>query len=154
MIRQPDNGMRVVILHNARRVEIPKEFAFYYTELGLLLNFRRWPKIYFLRHDLKAKVDKVNGGMRFWTKHLEPIVAYANESSLSSFYEAGGAMYTNYDSLQTAYRESRQTMRCKGCGGRIQGEISVSTGLCEVCRRKNKAWKQIQKLASSISVEA
>jgi hypothetical protein len=137
---------RTVVLHDARRVEIPVEFWNYYRDLGLLIAYRRWPELGFLRHDLRAKVDLVNGGLRFRVKHLEPVIPGAGGCSLQGWVgegEQGG--WSRYDFLQRLYRAGMQKPTCKECGAGIPIDYFLATRvlICRSCQNKASAWKKI-----------
>ena len=72
---------RTVFMHDRSRCQIPVEFFDYYCDLGLLVRHGKNRKVARLRSDLKAKRDKVNGGLLFWVKQLEPIEKHSYGSN-------------------------------------------------------------------------
>ena len=131
---EKDNSVRMVVLHNCHRVEIPTEFFNYYVEMRLLRVYPKWPELGFLKFGLKAKVDKVNGGLRFWVKKLEPIDEYAPQSSYyyskeMAWYliESDGTLYTKYDSIQRCYRQRRT--------GQSPTQVEKTFKECGMCKK-------------------
>jgi hypothetical protein len=133
---QKDDSVRTVILHNCHRVEIPIEFFNYYVEMRLLRAYPKWPELGFLRFGLKAEVDKVNGGLRFWVKKMEPVEEYAPQSSYYyateiAWYllEDGGQIYSRYDNLQRRYREMHGTERAREVAAHVNRKQKNRNGI-------------------------